>query len=170
LANEKKKKFGRICWCTHQFLRAPAPRRLEWGRPRLEVRRLPRRRTTGDSLSPTSLLFVSALSPPRPLLPFSLLLLAPLSSPIPHSPHLSSSVARAPFPLHLRRRRISLFLAAAVAASTSEAPDSVLFLGCLSFRRREAPGGARRRPPAFAEVIFLELEQFFLSCSGNFFW
>jgi len=41
----------------------------------------------------------------------------------------------------------------------------VVFLGCLSFRRREAPGGAPRRPPAFAEVICSELEQFFLSFS-----
>lgn len=156
MENEKKKKFGRICWCTHQFLRAPAPRRLEWGRPRLEVRRLPRRRTTGDSLSRTPLLFVSALSPPRPLGPFSLSLSPPLPPVFPHSPlpHLSSSVARAPFPLHLRRRRrISLCLAAAAAASTSEAPDSVVFLGCLSFRRRKAPGGAPCSPPAFTEVI-----------------
>ncbi|WVZ67900.1 hypothetical protein U9M48_016917, partial [Paspalum notatum var. saurae] len=71
---------------------------LGWGLPRLEVRRLPSRTTTGDRLSPTPLLFF-ALSP-LSLLPLPFSLCPPLSSalrPFP-TPRLSISAARAPFP------------------------------------------------------------------------
>jgi hypothetical protein len=129
-----------------------APRRLGWGRPRLQVRHLPSRRTTGDSLSRTPLLFF-ALSPALRSLslfpsPFSHSL-SPLPSPSPYPP-LSASVARAPFPCASAAAGSRL---ASAAASASESPDSVVFLGWLSFRRRKAPGGAPCSPPAFTEVI-----------------
>jgi hypothetical protein len=127
-------KPGGMSLCTHQF--APAPRRFVWGPPKLEARRQPSRKTTGDSLSPTPLLSSSlclrslSLSPPPSL-----------SSRPPSPPRLA---ARVPIPLHLSRRRIPPRLAAA-ARSSSESPGSVVFLGRHSFRRREAPCGAPRR-------------------------
>ena len=148
------------------------PRRLGWGRPRLEVRRLPSRRTTGDSLSRTPLLFF-ALSPlsllPAPFsLSLSLSSSPPLSSPIPHSPTSPSpslglhspAPPPPPDPTSPRRRR-RFVIRITGFGGVSRLPQ---------LPRREAPGGAPRRPPAFAEVICLELEQFFLSFSGNFSW
>lgn len=97
MANARSLQFGGMCWCTHHFLGATQARvgateavgsattepQDNWRQP--------------VSHPPPLLRSVSALSPPRPVLPFSLLLSPPL---FPHSPlpRLPVSVARAPFP------------------------------------------------------------------------
>lgn len=146
----KNMKLGGMCWCTHQFLRRHAGSGGGDRGCRFGTYRAAGQLETACLAPPSSsslCLRLSALS----LFPSSFShSLSPLPSPSPYPPPLSASVARAPFPCASAAAGSRL---ASAAASASESPDSVVFLGCLSFRRRKAPGGAPCSPPAFIEVI-----------------